>query len=234
MTTRRSDLRATTIQRRRGHKSVRALAFFVLTTFVGLSAAAALTSVEHRLTLPSRRLAMQVAAAPQKSPAPRAKPNGPAQRIGEWLSSHSNLPLDQQERALENDPKFRKLAPDQQNALRERLRKFNNLTPEQRGLALKRMDFWASLTKDQRQQLRDANQKLQALPEDRRVAVHRALRHLRQMNPQQRQQVMGSDRFKTAFSDEEQGILKQLASINPPENGAVPQPAAPASQSPRP
>ncbi len=116
--------------------------------------------------------------------------------------------------------------------MRERLRKFNTLTPEQRDLALKRMNFWSSLTKDQRQQLRDANQKLQALPEDRRVAVHRALRHLRQMNPQQRQQVMGSDRFKTAFSDEEQGILKELASINPPENGAVAQPNA--AQSPRP
>lgn len=229
--TRRSDLYQANPGQWRARIGVKLLAVFLSTSFVGLSGAAALTSVEHRLILPSKHL-MQVAASPQKSPTPRAKTNTPAQRIGEWLSRNSNLPLDQQEKALENDPKFKKLAPDQQNALRERLRKFNTLTPEQRDLALKRMNFWSSLTKDQRQQLRDANQKLQALPEDRRVAVHRALRHLRQMNPQQRQQVMGSDRFKTAFSDEEQGILKELASINPPENGAVAQPNA--AQSPRP
>jgi Protein of unknown function (DUF3106) len=122
---------------------------------------------------------------------------------------------------------------DRQSALRDRLRKFNSLPPDQRDLALKRMNFWASLTREQRQQLRDANQKLQGLPEDRRVAIHKALRHLRQMDPQHRQQAMDSDRFKSSFSDQEQGILKQLASISPPENGTPAQPS-PTAPSPKP
>lgn len=204
-----------------------------LACFVGLTGAAALSSVGYHLTLPNRHLALQAAASSQKKSAQKGRANHPPQRVGDWLQSHKNLPLDQQEKALERDPNFKKLPPDRQAALRDRLRKFNSLPPEQRDLALKRMNFWASLTREQRQQLREANQKLQGLPEDRRVAIHKALRHLRQMDPQRRQQVMESDRFKASFSDQEQGILKQLASINPPENGTAAQ-ASPAAQSPKP
>jgi Protein of unknown function (DUF3106) len=230
--TRRSD----TAIRGNMRRGTKALAILVLALSLGLGGAAALSSVEHRLTSVNKPLTVQAAAAPQKPSAQNAQkksPAGPVQRMGEWLESHKNLPLDQQEKALESDPKFKKLTPDRQNALRERLRKFNSLPPDQRDQALKRMDFWGSLSKEQRQQLRDANQKLQALPEDRRVAIHKALRHLRQMNPQQREQVMQSDRFKTTFSDQEQGILKQLAAINPPENGRAQQPSLPAGQAPR-
>lgn len=213
--------------------ALKLLAILLVACSAGLTGAAALSSVEHHLVLPNRNLALQAAASPQKS-AQKGRSNHPPQRMGDWLQSHKNLPLDQQEKALEKDPNFRKLPPDRQSALRERLRKFNSLPPEQRDLTLKRMNFWASLTREQRQQLRDANQKLQGLPEDRRVAIHKALRHLRQMDPRQRQQAMESDRFKSSFSDQEQGILKQLASINPPENGASPQPSIPAPQSPKP
>jgi hypothetical protein len=47
--------------------------------------------------------------------------------------------------------------------------------------------------------------------------VHKALRHLRQMDAQERAQVMNSDRFKSTFSDQEMGVLTKLSSINPPE-----------------
>lgn len=201
-----------------------------LASIMGLACAAALTSVERRFPSPARRIVLQ--ATPPKNSNQKARPNHPAQRLGEWLESHKNLSLEQQEKALENDPNFKKMAPARQNALRDRLRKFNTLSPEQRDLAIQRMNFWASLSKEQHEQVRDANQKLQALPPDRRVALHKALRHLRRMDPQHREQVMESDRFKSLFSDQEQGILKELAAINP-ENGAE-QGSAPASQSPRP
>jgi uncharacterized protein DUF3106 len=221
-------------QRHRPALHLKVLALLALASLLVVSAASALSSVEHHLVIPNRNLALQAASNPQKNSQPKARATRPAQRMGDWLESHKNLPLAQQEKALENDPNFRKLPPDRQAALRERLRKFNSLPPDQRDLALKRMNFWASLTREQRQQLRDANQKLQALPEDRRVAVHKALRHLRQMDPQHRQQALESDRFKTTFSDQEQGILKQLASINPPEEGASPKSSVPAAQSPKP
>src|SRR5689334_10793174 len=161
------------------------------------------------------------------TPAPAQK-NRPAQKgqrkMGDWLQAHKDLPLDQQLKLLENDPKFKKLPPDRQNALRERLKKFNSLTPQQRAQAVQRMEFLAKLTPQQRQQLRDANQQLKVLPPERQVAVHTALRHLRQMPPAERQQVIQSDRFKTTFSDEEQKLISQLAELNPPEGGQNAQP----------
>jgi Protein of unknown function (DUF3106) len=201
-----------------------------LASIMGLAGAAALTSVERRFPSPARRIVFQ--ATPSKNSNQKARANHPVQRLGEWLESHKNLPLDQQEKALENDPNFKKMAPARQNALRDRLRKFNTLTPDQRDLAIKRMNFWASLTKEQHEKVRDANQKMQTLPPDRRVALHKALRHLRRMDSQHREQVMESDRFKSLFSDQEQGILKELATINP-EDGAAEQGSAP-TQSPRP
>lgn len=159
---------------------------------------------------------------PQKNQTPPSHKGGnrggqpPSRKTGDWLESHKNLPLDQQEKALESDPNFQKLPPDRQAALKERLRKFNSLPPEQRERSLQRLDFWSSLTHEQRDQIRDANQKLQALPQDRRVAVHTALRQLRQMDLARRQQVFESDRFHSSFSPQEQEILKQLSGISPP------------------
>jgi hypothetical protein len=164
-------------------------------------------------------------------------PNGgqhPGRKMGDWLREHQNLPPDQQEKLLENDPNFKKLSTEQQAQLKERLRKFNSLTPEQRERALNRMEFMSSLTPQQREQIRDAQKTLQGLPPDRQVMVHKALRHLRQMDPQQRQQVMNEDRFKSMFSEQERGILGQLSAINPPEGEGGPNPQqVPPGQQPK-
>lgn len=133
-----------------------------------------------------------------------------------WLRAHKDLPPDQQEKALENDPAFKKLPSDRQAELKERLHKFDNLSPEQRERALRQREIMASLTPEQRAQVRSAHNQLQTLPAERRVMVHRALRHLRQMSPDERQQEFQSERFKTTFSDQEQTILRNLAAINPP------------------
>jgi hypothetical protein len=58
---------------------------------------------------------------------------------------------------------------------------------------------------------------LQTLPENRRLMVHKALHSLSQMSPEERQQVMQSDRFRSTFSDKEQAIIKPLAEISPAE-----------------
>jgi hypothetical protein len=165
---------------------------------------------------------------------PNAGNQHPPRKMGDWLREHQNLTPDQQEKLLENDPNFKKLSPERQAELKERLRKFNSLTPEQRERALNRMEFMASLTPQQREQIRDAQKTLQGLPADRQVMVHKALRHLRQMDPQQRQQVMNEDRFKSMFSEQERGILGQLSAINPPEGEARPNPQqVPSGQQPK-
>ncbi|HZS28305.1 MAG TPA: DUF3106 domain-containing protein [Candidatus Angelobacter sp.] len=140
-------------------------------------------------------------------------------KMGDWLETHKDLPPDQQLKALENDPFFKRLPPQRQNALRERLKKFNSLPPEKRDQALKRMQFLAKLSPQQREELRNASQEIKKLPQDRQVAVHKAVRHLRQMPPDERKQVLESDRFHTTFSDQEQKLIGQLAEINPPGEG---------------
>jgi hypothetical protein len=165
-------------------------------------------------------------ATPQKSPnaANHAGQKG-GRKMGDWLQSHKDLPLDQQLKLLENEPGFKKLPADRQAALRDRLKKFNSLPPDKRDQALQRMEFLAKLTPVQRQQLRNANEQLKGLPPERQVAVHTALRHLRQMPPAERQQVIQSDRFRSTFSDQEQKLISQLAEMSPQGGSAQnPQP----------
>lgn len=157
------------------------------------------------------------------------KAQKPGRRMGDWLQNHQDLPLDQQEKLLENDPSFKKLPADRQAALKERLQKFNSLSPERRERALQRMRFMASLSQEQRKEIREANQQLQKLPQNRRVMVHAAVRHLRRMPLQERQQTLQSDSFRNTFSPQEQNILKQLASIE----SSVPQSSESPAQQPK-
>ncbi len=190
---------------------------------IGPTITAVLLTGALTISVPGRggsRGASQIPVANLQAPAQK-NPSRPAQKaghkMGDWLQEHKDLPLDQQLKLLENDPKFKKLPADRQNALRERLKKFNSLTPQQREQALQRMEFLSKLSPQQRQQLRDANQQLQGLDPERRVAVHKAVRHLRQMPADQRKEVLASDRFKSTFSDQEQKLISQLAELNVPE-----------------
>jgi Protein of unknown function (DUF3106) len=165
------------------------------------------------------------AANPQKNPNNGNRPGGKGGRkMGDWLQAHKNLPPDQQMKALENDPFFKRLPPQRQNELRERLKNFNSMPPEKRDQALQRMEFLAKLSPQQREQLRNASQQLRGLPPERQVAVHKAVRHLRQMPPQERQQVLQSDRFRTTFSDQEQKLISQLTEMTPQDGGQNAQP----------
>jgi hypothetical protein len=65
--------------------------------------------------------------------------------------------------------------------------------------------------------LRQSNQELKTLPEGRQLMVHKALRALRQMTPEGREDVYNSDRFRNTFSAQEQDLLKRLAGISPPD-----------------
>src|ERR1043166_1709454 len=196
----------------RGGKSVLGAALAAIMILPGMATVSVPPHVDTHAV--SKVPVANLQAAPQKNPS-RAAQKGGQRKMGDWLQEHKDLPLDQQLKLLENDPKFKKLSPDRQNALRERLKKFNSLTPDKRDQALQRMEFLSKLTSQQRQELRSANEQLKGLPPDRQVAVHTALRHLRQMPPAERQQVIQSDRFRSTFSDQEQKLISQLAEMSP-------------------
>lgn len=209
---------------------VKVLSICLLFLLAGLGGSAALHPNARKTPMaPPGAILLQAPANPQKSPAdpPKNAAKHPAKKLGDWLDANKDLPPDQQEKALESDPKFKKLPPERQAELRERLRKFNSLLPEQRQRAIQRLNYMAALSPEQRQQLRDANKTLETLPQDRKVLVHTALRHLRKMDPQRREETMQSDGFRSAFSDQEQGILRQLSAINPPGEAAANSQATP-------
>ena len=64
----------------------------------------------------------------------------------QWMDRHSNLPLDQQQKALETEPGFRDLPAETQQRMRDRLTQLNTMPPEQRRRLLERNEAIAHLS----------------------------------------------------------------------------------------
>ena len=158
---------------------------------------------------------------------PRAQVVRPPGHAGDWLRRYKDLPPAEQERALQNDPGFRRLSPERQQLLRQRLQHFSSLPPQQQLRVLNRMETWEHLTPEQKQQARQIFGQMQQLPPDRRRMVMTAVRDLRAMPPDQRERIIDSDRFKGMFSDQERGLMRgatrlPLAPAEGPEPGQQP------------
>jgi hypothetical protein len=154
----------------------------------------------------------------QSRPTPPVSAPGPKrnqEHLAQWMDRHSNLPLAEQQRALENEPGFRDLPPPTQQRMLDRLTQLNNMSPEQRRRIMDRTEAMERLTPPQRQQVRGAMQQLGGLPEDRRRLVARAFRDLREMPQPQRQAILDSDRFRGQFSDQERSTLSNLLAVEP-------------------
>jgi hypothetical protein len=145
---------------------------------------------------------------------------------GDWLRRYKDLAPDEQEKALQNDPAFQKLPPERQQLLRHRLQRFSSLPPEKQLQVLNRMETWEHLTPEQKAEARQIHAQMHQLPPERQGEVRKAVRELRAMPPAQREQVINSDQFKSMFSEQERGIMREVTQLPlaPPEEGeAAPQ-----------
>ena len=68
-----------------------------------------------------------------------ARQQAQANHAGQWLRRYKDLPPDQQQKALDNDPQFRSLPPARQQILRERLLRFSSLPPQQQNRILQQI-----------------------------------------------------------------------------------------------
>jgi len=150
---------------------------------------------------------------PSPVPAPNTQSN--QEHLAQWMDRHSNLPLADQQRALENEPGFRSLPPQTQQRMLDRLTQLNSMTPEQRRRVIERTEAMEHLTPPQRQQVVGALRQLGSLPEGRRRLVARAFRDLREMPPQQRDAILKEDRFRSQFSEQERNTLSGLLAVEP-------------------
>jgi Protein of unknown function (DUF3106) len=132
---------------------------------------------------------------------------------GDWLRRYKDLPPDEQRQALEKDSDFQKLAPQRQAQLLQRLQRFSSLPAQQQDRILSRMETWEHLTRDQKLQARELFQQIQQLPQPRRRALSGAIRGMRDLTPEQREQIINSDRYKSMFSDHERELLSGAARL---------------------
>jgi hypothetical protein len=148
---------------------------------------------------------------PSFVPPPPGGPGGKGRhRIGSWLRENQNVPPEQQQRALEQDPKFQALPPDVQQRMRDRLRQFNALPPDERKRRLERMEHFREMSPEQRQRWWDFQHEVRGLPEERQKPVRQAFRDLTEMSPEERQRVLASDRFKQDFNDSERDLVSRM------------------------
>jgi hypothetical protein len=149
------------------------------------------------------------------------QPHPWAGHAGDWLRHYRSLSPADQERALQSDPGFRRLSPEQQQLLRQRLQHFTSLPRDQQERVLNRMETWEHLTPGQKQQARELFGRMQKLPADRRRMVRTAIRDLSAMPLEQREQIIDSNRFKGMFSAEERDIMRASSRLPlaPTENG---------------
>jgi hypothetical protein len=143
---------------------------------------------------------------PAQAPRQEARPH-PGGHAGDWLRRYKDLPPTEQDRALQNDPVFRRLPPAQQQVLRQRLRHFSSLPPQRQLRILKRMEIVEHMTPEQKQQFRQILGQIQRLPPVRQHAVGMAIRDLGAMPPAQREQIIDSPRFRGMFSDQERELM---------------------------
>ena len=132
---------------------------------------------------------------------------------GDWLRRYKDLPPDQQDKALQDDPQFQSLPADRQQQLRNQLHGFSSLPPAQQQRILNRMETWERLTPQQKDQARQMFSQLQQLPPERRRKVASAIEDLRRMPAAQRQQEIDSDKFKGQFSPDERGLLNGISQL---------------------
>ncbi len=140
---------------------------------------------------------------------------GPGPHRGEWLRKNQNLPPQEQEKALRNDPTFKQLPQEKQQRLMERLRDFNSRPPEQRQRILERMETFEHLPQPERQRLRSFYGQMRDLPDDRRMAVRQAVRQLNGMSPAERERMLNSPQFQRRFSPQEQNLVRGLSQLEP-------------------
>ena len=143
---------------------------------------------------------------------------------GDWLRRYKDLSPEEQRKALDNDPEFKKLPPQRQEALRLRLQRFSGLSSQQQQRILNRMEIWEHLTRDQKLQARTLFSQIQQLPLERRRTLALAIQDMRDMTPEQRTQLIQSDRYKGMFSDHERELLSGFARLPlaPGEGGQQP------------
>ncbi len=131
------------------------------------------------------------------------------------MDAHRALSPAQQHTALEAEPGFRDLKPEEQQRLHNQLTRLDKMPPQQQRMVIQRNEAMERLSVPQRQQVRAAAQQLGSLPQDRIPVVARTFRMLRDMPEEQRRAYVNSPQYRSQFNDQERSVLGNLVNIAP-------------------
>jgi len=139
----------------------------------------------------------------------------PPGHLGAWLDAHRNLPPQDQQRMLHNDPSFNRLPPQQQQRLVQQLNRVDQMPEAQRERRLARAENLERLSPQERSQVQESARRWTTLAPDRQAVMKNAFRDLRSVPPDQRETVLNSARYQNAFSPDERGILSNMLRVEP-------------------
>ena len=138
-------------------------------------------------------------------PAYTGQSTAPRGHLQDWLTQHQNVPVQDQERMLRNDPSFKRLPQGDQQRLAQQLRQVDKMPAPQRDLRLQRNEMLERLSPEERMSINRSGRQWAALPADRQTQVRRAFHDLRGVPLDQRQTVLNSARYQGQFTPEERG-----------------------------
>jgi len=141
----------------------------------------------------------------------------PQGHLEDWLNQHRNVPVQDQQRMLSNDPSFRRLPSADQQRLTQQLQQVNRLPEQQRDRRLERNEMLERLSPQDRMSLNRSGHQWAALPQDRQAMMKQAFQNLRGVPLDQRDTVLNSARYQGTFSPQERGILSDFLKVEPYE-----------------
>jgi len=136
-----------------------------------------------------------------------------AGHLPQWMAQHHNLPLDQQEHLLRQEPGFNRLSPGEQQRAVQQLHQLNQMPDAQRQRRLAWAENLERLSPAERMQVNQASHQLSAMPADRQAMVRHAFQDLRGVPIDQRQTILSSARYSATFSPEERNVLSNLLRV---------------------
>lgn len=141
----------------------------------------------------------------------------PPGHLADWLSQHRDLPPEQQEQILRRDPYFNHLNPVEQRRVINQLYRMDGMNAKQRARRIARAEAIERLSPQERMQVNASMQRMQLLPIPRRQLVRQAFRDLRAVPPGQRDSMLNSNYYRSAYTPDERLILHDLLTVEPYE-----------------
>ena len=125
------------------------------------------------------------------------------------------LAPEERARVMRENPRLQRMPPAQRRRLENRIHRLSQLPPGQRRQALDRLRLFDQLPPERQTQARTVYRRWQQIPGQRRAELLEEFDGIRDVEPQARQERFDSLEFQKRYSEQERGVLRDLADLLP-------------------